>query len=156
MIVYFKFTGSIMCLRYPENACIVIMQLHYANNCSPWKNTQLLKVLEKQQHPFNGPLSGTTWVSQYQKGKTNLDFTETRDNEWQWYQLDHMLVCTLLQIDNHANTPPLSFYRMPLLLPNQQNQSTEQLQLQLKVLKIFFVSTAVCTLFDERAEYHFK
>ena len=30
-------------------------------------------------HPFNGPLSGTTRVSQYQKGKTNLDFTEARD-----------------------------------------------------------------------------
>ena len=25
-------------------------------------------------HPFNGPLSGTTQVSRYQKGKTNLDF----------------------------------------------------------------------------------
>ena len=29
-------------------------------------------------HPFNGPLSGTTRVSRYQKGKTNLDFTEAR------------------------------------------------------------------------------
>ena len=28
------------------------------------------------EHPFNGPLSGTTRVSRYQKGKTNLDFTE--------------------------------------------------------------------------------
>ena len=27
-------------------------------------------------HPFNGPLSGTTQVSQYQKGKTNADVTE--------------------------------------------------------------------------------
>jgi len=26
-------------------------------------------------HTFNGPLSGTTRVSRYQKGKTNLDFT---------------------------------------------------------------------------------
>jgi len=31
--------------------------------------------------------SGTTQVSQYQKGKTNLDFTEARDSEWQWRQL---------------------------------------------------------------------
>jgi len=30
-------------------------------------------------HPFNGPLSGTTRVSRYQKGKTNLDFTEARE-----------------------------------------------------------------------------
>jgi len=48
-------------------------------------------------------------VSQYQKGKTNLDFTEARDSEWQWHQLGHMQVCTLLQTDNHASTPPLSF-----------------------------------------------
>ena len=34
-------------------------------------------------HTFNGPLSGTTRVTRYQKGKTNLDFTETRDSEWQ-------------------------------------------------------------------------
>jgi len=29
-------------------------------------------------------------VSRYQKGKTNLDFTEARDSEWQWHQLCHM------------------------------------------------------------------
>jgi len=41
-------------------------------------------------------------VSRYQKGKTNLDFTEARVSEWQWHQLGHMQVCTLLQTDNHA------------------------------------------------------
>ena len=60
-------------------------------------------------HPFNGPFSGTTQVSWYQKGETNLDFTEARDSEWQWHQLDYMQVCTLLQTDNHASTPPLCF-----------------------------------------------
>jgi len=58
-------------------------------------------------HPFNGPLSGTTRVSRYQKGKTNLDFTEAKDSEWQWHQLGHMQVCIWLQTDNHASTPPL-------------------------------------------------
>ena len=53
--------------------------------------------------------SGTTQVSRYQKGKTNLDFTEARDSELQWHQLGHMQVCTSLQRDNHASTPPLSF-----------------------------------------------
>jgi len=48
-------------------------------------------------------------VSWYQKGKTNLDFTEATDSEWQWHQLGHMQGCTLLQTDNHASTPPLSF-----------------------------------------------
>ena len=52
-------------------------------------------------HPFNSPFSGTTQVSRYQKGKTNLDYTEARDSEWQWHQLGHMQVCTSLQTDNH-------------------------------------------------------
>ena len=60
-------------------------------------------------HPFNGSFSGTTQVSRYQKGKTNLDFTEARDSEWQWHQLGHMQASTLLQTDNHTSTPPLSF-----------------------------------------------
>jgi len=38
-----------------------------------------------------------------------LDFTEARDSEWQWHPLGHMQVCTSLQADNHASTPPLSF-----------------------------------------------
>jgi len=48
-------------------------------------------------------------VSRYQKGKTNLDFTEARDSEWQWHQLGHMQVCTSLQTDNHTSTPSLCF-----------------------------------------------
>jgi len=54
-------------------------------------------------------------VSRYRKGKTNLDFTEARDSEWQWHQLGHMQVCSSLQTDNHASTPPLSFYRLDAL-----------------------------------------
>ena len=68
-----------------------------------------LGIITTHTHPFNGPLSGTTRVSRYQKGKTNLDFTGARDSEWQWNQLGHMQVCTSLQTDNHASTPPLSF-----------------------------------------------
>ena len=68
-----------------------------------------------------------TQVNRYQKGKTDLDFTEARDSEWQWHQLGHTQVCTSLQADNHDGTPPLSFFtdRMPFLPPNQQCQSTE-------------------------------
>jgi len=66
-------------------------------------------------------------VSWYQKGKTNLDFTEAKDSEWQWHPLGHMQVCTSLQSDNHASIPPLSFFtgRMPFLPPNQQCQRPE-------------------------------
>jgi len=66
-------------------------------------------------------------VSRYQKGKTSQDFTEARDCELQWHQLDHMKVCTSLQTDNHASNPPATtqFFtgRMLFLTPNQQHQS---------------------------------
>jgi len=89
-------------------------------------------------HTFTGPLSGTTQVSRYQTGKTNLDFTGGRDSEWQWHQLGHTLVCTSLQTDNHASTPPLSFFtgRMPFLPPNQQRQSTAVDYLEWSLLNI--------------------
>jgi len=49
-----------------------------------------------------------------------VDFTEARDSEWQWHQLGHMQVCTSLQTDNHASTPPLSFLQAgcPSCRPN--------------------------------------
>jgi len=54
-------------------------------------------------------------VNRYQKGKTNLDFTEARDSEWQWHQIT-------MPAPHHS-----SFFtrRMPFLPPDQQCQSTE-------------------------------
>jgi len=71
-----------------------------------WKK---FRQLVPHTHAFNGPFSGTTRVSRYQKGKRNLDFTGARDSEWQWHQLGHMQVCISLQADNDAITPPLVF-----------------------------------------------
>jgi len=59
-------------------------------------------------------------VSRYQKGKTNLDFTEARDSEWQWHQLGHMQVCISLHTDNHASTTPLKVFYRPGALPAAQ------------------------------------
>ena len=106
---------------------------HGARQVTPPPPPLLLLLLHTHTHaahartPFNGPLSGTTWVRRYQKGKTNLDFSEARDSEWQWHQLSRMQVCTSLQTDNLTSTPLLSFFtgRMPFLPPNQQCQSTE-------------------------------
>jgi len=55
-------------------------------------------------------------VSQYQKGKTNLDFAEARDSEWQWHQLGHVQVCTSLQTEP-CQHPTTQFFtgRMPFL-----------------------------------------
>ena len=71
-------------------------------------------------HPFNSFLSGTAQVSQYQKGKTNLDFTEARDSEWQWHQLGHMQVCASLQTDNHTPALHHSVFYRPDALPAAQ------------------------------------
>ena len=78
------------------------------HTCTPYVH-RYKETITTHTHPFNGPFSGTTRVSRYQKGKTNLDYTEARDSEWQWHQLGHMQVCTSLQTNNHASTPQLSF-----------------------------------------------
>jgi len=58
-------------------------------------------------------------VSWCQKGKTNLDFTEARDSEWQWHQLGYGQIT--MPAPHHS-----VFYR-PDALPaaQKQHQSTE-------------------------------
>jgi len=85
--------------RLQVGLAVVAVQRRFQHNLGPLKHTR----------PFNGPFSGTTRVRRYQKGETNLYFTGARDNEWQWHQLGCMQVCTSLQTDNDASTPPLSF-----------------------------------------------
>jgi len=60
-------------------------QIHSSHTTLPfWAQQKFLvylvlswkKLQQQQQHPFNGSLSRTTWVSQYQKGKTDLDLLE--------------------------------------------------------------------------------
>jgi len=72
-------------------------------------------------------------VSRYQKDKTNLDSNEARDSEWQWHQLGRMQVCTSLQTDNHASTPPVSFLQAVCLSCRLTN-SVKALKAQTKVL----------------------
>jgi len=84
-------------------------------------------------------------VSRYQKGKTNLDFTEARDSEWQWHQMGRMQVCTSLWTDNHARTPPATtqFFtgQMPFLPPNQQHQGTEGINSGIKLVQKLLTCT---------------
>ena len=63
-----------------KNRCLYTLACNIAPNTLSLSNSVVT-------HPFDGPLSGTTRVSRYQKGKTSLDFTEARDSEWQWHQL---------------------------------------------------------------------
>jgi len=62
-------------------------------------------------------------VSWYKKGETNQDFTEARETEWQWHQLGHIQICTSIQTNNHASTPPLSFLRPDALSAAQPTVS---------------------------------
>jgi len=78
-------------------------------------------------------------VSWYQKGKTNLDFTEARDSEWQWHQLGCMQVCTSLQTDNYASTPTLSFLQAGCLFCHPTN-SIEALKAQNKLQYIYLLN----------------
>ena len=81
-------------------------------NCYHFSLHQFMKfrdLLQAHTHTHTPVWRPFFRVSQYQKGKIDLDFTEARDSEWQWHQLGHMQVCTLLQTDNNASNPPLSF-----------------------------------------------
>ena len=94
----YKMAAKINCIDVEQNYVTVTLRIGVQPMCND---------KQQQQQPFNGLFSRTTWVSRYQKGKTNLDFTGARNSEWQWHQLGHMQVCTSLQTDNHASTPPL-------------------------------------------------
>ena len=77
-------------------------------------------------HPFNGPLSGTTRVSRYQKGKPIwiLLKQETVSGSGISWAICVSAPC-FRQITTPAPTTQFFRGRMPFLLPNQQRQSTE-------------------------------
>jgi len=69
-------------------------------------------------------LFGATRVSRYQKGKTNLDFTEARDSEWQWHQL---AICKSAPRSRQITMPTSHrsvFYRADALPAAQSTEGT--------------------------------
>ena len=125
---------------------MLITSMHIAYSKShvsrPVWNSLLLT--HTHTHPFNGPFSGTTQVSRYQKSKINLDFTEARNSEWQWHQLGHMQDCILLQTDNHASTPLLSFLQAgcPSCRPTNSAKALISFNFSLCGKSIFMNATA--------------
>ena len=70
--------------------------------------------------PFNGLFSRTTWVSQYQKGRSSLDLYEARDDEVLGCSGISWTVCKQSAPHcRHTSTPSLKFF----LTPNQQCQA---------------------------------
>jgi len=102
-------------------------------------------------YQFNGPLSGTTLVSRYQKGKTNLDFTvKARDSEWQWY----LHLAPDMPAPNH-----LVFYRpdaIPATQPtvskhwSQSNNINKCMWCCLMTMITYKIHCAVTILMDNR------
>ena len=127
-----------------NNQCIMVMQPYVKLLCqlviSLWcsDSMYICYCTCTHTHPFNCPLSRTTRVNRYQKGKTYLDFTEARDSEWQWHQLGHMQVCTLIQRDSRASTSPLSF--LPAGCPSCRPANSD------KALKAGYRLRHVCQL----------
>jgi len=75
-------------------------------------------------------MSGTTWVSRYQKGKTrqvetNLDLLEQEIVSGSGICWAICKVCTSSQTTTQHPTTQFFTGRMPFLPPNQQRQSTE-------------------------------
>ena len=95
-------TGQICCHKL-QCACASVVHSHIVLSLT-------------HTHSFNGPLSRTTRVSRYQKGKTNLDVTESRDSGVSWD------ICTSAPCSRQITTPALHhsvFYR-PDALPATQ------------------------------------
>jgi len=111
--------------------------------------TTLLLLLLLQ--PFNSLFSRTTWVSQYQKGKTSLDLNEARDNGvWGCSGISWTICKQSAPRSRYITTPTphrtIFTGQMLFLTPNQQCQSTEG-QYILQTSKITYTDTC---FFDSR------
>jgi len=92
-------------------------------------NTNVCALTHTRTHPFNGPFSGTTRVSRYQKGKPiwillKQELVSGSGISW---TVCKSAPCTT-QITTPAPHHSVFTGRMPLLPPNQQRQSTEALR----------------------------
>jgi len=82
-------------------------------------------------HTFNGPFSATTRVSQYQNGKPiwillKQETVSGSGSSWAICKSAYRSRQTTMPAPHHSDLTG----RMPLLLPNQQRQSTDGRQLR--------------------------
>jgi len=73
---------------------------------------------QQQQHQFNGPLSRTTQVSWYQKGKNQSGFYWSK-RQWVAVESDGPYASLHLAIDRYPRRHPTTLYR-PDALPATQ------------------------------------
>jgi len=90
----------------------------------------MVSIIKKllQLHPFNSLFLRTTWVSRYQKGKTDLDLNEAKDDGVlgcsgiSWTTCKQSALCSR-QITTPAPHHPI-FYR-PDALPDTQPKGSK-------------------------------
>ena len=95
-----------------------------------WTQSSSRKTLGTHTHAHTRLTAPFPWLSRWagtRKVKP-IWILLKQESEWQWHQLGHMQVCTLLQTDNHASTPLLFFYR-PDTLPAAQPTASKHWQL---------------------------
>ena len=84
------------------------------------------KLIHQQQLllPINSLLSGITWVSRYQKGRTFWILVKQEMMGWQLHQQDHMqIICISLQTYSHRLLITQFFTgQMLFLTPSEQQQ----------------------------------
>ena len=122
---------TILCRRWCHSSSGVIAALSRART-----HAHTHTHTHTRTHPFNGSFSGTTQVSRYQKGKTNLDFTlkqETVSGSGISWAICKSAPCSKQTPCQHPTT---QFFtgRMSFLPPNQQCQSTDQWKPNLRQL----------------------
>jgi len=103
-------------------SCTQTILLNVQSNLPKW--IPLKWITPTHTHtPVSRFFSGTAQVSRYRKGKTNLDFTEARDSEWQWHQL---AICKSAPSSRQITTPAphdCVFYRLDALPATQPTAS---------------------------------
>ena len=88
---------------------------------------QLWNKTHTNTHPFNGPFSGTTQVSRYEKDKNQSGFYWSK-RQWVAVASAGPYASLHLAPDRQPHQHPTTLFftgRMPFLLPNQQRQGTE-------------------------------
>ena len=116
-----------------------LLVLHHSDSqliqwgcCSLMANTKFIHCQQAQNrwvlpqllpHLFNGLFSRTTWLSQYQKGKTSLDLNEARDGGALGCSGISLTICKQCAPHSGQITTPIPHRLDALLTDNQQCQA---------------------------------
>ena len=101
-----------VCLVFVHEADLIHVQLFFFLSTLVCHFASVTSLTSKRQ------MTQSIWC--YSNHRSTHTHTHTRlmalillkqESEWQWHQLGRMQICTSLQTNNHASTPPLSFLK---------------------------------------------